>query len=234
MLGASSRRRDRMRTWPRLVGFRLQTLAVKALKRCSGSPKASSDSGCTWYSRFGMRALRVAAREGAELRRRHAHRPAAAEPRTPAPMSALPHHDAAIVFSVFTPSTPKTARICRWSCRLSPTPGSSWTGAMPCSLQQGARADARELQDLRRADRAGREQHLAAARQRACTRRAAAGRQHLDAAARASRAPSPRCSSSSASTCAPVQTCRLARRCDRAQEGLRGVPAHAARWLTSK
>ena len=36
-----------MVTLPRLVGFRLQTLAVKAGKSCSGSPKASSDSGCT-------------------------------------------------------------------------------------------------------------------------------------------------------------------------------------------
>ena len=58
-------------------GFRLQTLAVKASKACSGSPNASSDSGCTWYSRFGQRQLRAAARERAELRRRHAHRPAA-------------------------------------------------------------------------------------------------------------------------------------------------------------
>jgi hypothetical protein len=34
-------------TVPRLLGLRLQTLAVKAAKSCSGSPKASSDSGCT-------------------------------------------------------------------------------------------------------------------------------------------------------------------------------------------
>ncbi len=39
-------------TVPRLVGFRLQTLAVKAGKACSGSPKASSDRGCTWYCRL--------------------------------------------------------------------------------------------------------------------------------------------------------------------------------------
>ena len=40
-------------TLPRLVGLRLHTLAVKAGKLCSGSPKASSDSGCTWYSMLG-------------------------------------------------------------------------------------------------------------------------------------------------------------------------------------
>jgi hypothetical protein len=39
---------ERSRTWPRLVGCRLQTLAVNAGKRCSGSPNLSSDSGCTW------------------------------------------------------------------------------------------------------------------------------------------------------------------------------------------
>src|SRR5437868_1065230 len=53
MAGASSKRGLLMRTLPRLVGLRLQTLAVKAGKLCSGSPKASSESGCTWYSRFG-------------------------------------------------------------------------------------------------------------------------------------------------------------------------------------
>src|ERR1700683_647876 len=52
MAGASSKRGDRMCTLPRLVGFKLQTLAVNAEKLCSGSPKASSDSGWTWDCRF--------------------------------------------------------------------------------------------------------------------------------------------------------------------------------------
>ncbi len=38
---------DLIVTLPRLGGLRLHTLAVKAAKACSGSPKASSDSGCT-------------------------------------------------------------------------------------------------------------------------------------------------------------------------------------------
>ena len=38
---------------PRLVGLRLHTLAVIALKVCSGEPNASRLSGCTWYWIFG-------------------------------------------------------------------------------------------------------------------------------------------------------------------------------------
>ena len=53
MAGASSGRAERIRTLPREVGFKLQTLAVKALNRCSGSPKASRLKGCTWYWRLG-------------------------------------------------------------------------------------------------------------------------------------------------------------------------------------
>ncbi|MNV74990.1 hypothetical protein D3C71_1682500 [compost metagenome] len=39
-------------TRPRLCGRRSQTDAVNAGKGCKGSPKRSSDSGWTWYSRF--------------------------------------------------------------------------------------------------------------------------------------------------------------------------------------
>src|SRR5688572_6039530 len=104
MLGAASGSGVRSRTCPRLVGFRLHTLAVKALNGCSGSPKASSDSGCTWYSMFGNGcdgSLRVNAPscDGAMLigpLRFIAYS---------SPISALPHHERVIVFSVFTPST---------------------------------------------------------------------------------------------------------------------------------
>ncbi|SST09695.1 Uncharacterised protein [Acinetobacter baumannii] len=41
-----------MRTVPRLCGRRSQTDAVNAGKACSGSPKRSSESGWTWYSRL--------------------------------------------------------------------------------------------------------------------------------------------------------------------------------------
>src|SRR4051794_37580320 len=101
-----------MRTVPRLVGFRLQTLAVNAGKGCSGSPNASSDSGCTWYSMLGhgwSGELRVNAPscDGAMLIgpvRNIAYS---------APIFILPHHEFASVLSVVTPLTLNTARICR-------------------------------------------------------------------------------------------------------------------------
>src|SRR5580765_5477511 len=104
MLGASCGRAERMRTAPRLVGFRLHTLAVKASARCIGSPNASSDSGCTWYCRLGCGcdgSLRVnrPSCDGAMLigpLRLNAYS---------RPISALPHHEFAIVFSVVTPLT---------------------------------------------------------------------------------------------------------------------------------
>src|SRR4051812_35370335 len=104
MLGASFGLAERMRTAPRLVGLRLHTLAVKALNGCSGSPKASSDSGCTWYWMFGcscVASLRVKAPscDGAML-----IGPLRLTTYS-SPMSALPHHELAIVLSVFTPST---------------------------------------------------------------------------------------------------------------------------------
>src|SRR5687768_256188 len=102
--GASPACPERMRTCPRLVGFKLHTLAVNALNGCSGSPKASSDSGCTWYSMLGHGcdgSLRVKAPscDGAMLigpLRFQAYSSA---------IIALPHHERVIVLSVFTPST---------------------------------------------------------------------------------------------------------------------------------
>src|SRR5688500_19542179 len=43
-----------MRTQPRELGRRLQTLGVLAGNECSGSPNLSSDSGCTCHSMFGV------------------------------------------------------------------------------------------------------------------------------------------------------------------------------------
>src|SRR5437764_11521343 len=102
MLGASSWRGVRMRTRPRLVGLRLHTLAVNAGNGCSGSPKASSDSGCTWYSMLGHSrpgVLRVNAPscEGAMLIgpvRNIAYS---------MPIFTLPHHEFASVLSVVVP-----------------------------------------------------------------------------------------------------------------------------------
>src|SRR6478736_4642562 len=102
MAGASSNLLLRMRTQPRLVGLRLHTLAVNALKGCSGSPKASRLSGCTWYSMLGYGCsgeLRVNAPscDGAMLMgplRLNAYS---------IPIFALPHQLLASVLSVVTP-----------------------------------------------------------------------------------------------------------------------------------
>ena len=52
MAGACRGSAARMRTCPRLVGWRLATDGVIALNLCSGSPNLSSDSGCTCHSMF--------------------------------------------------------------------------------------------------------------------------------------------------------------------------------------
>ena len=64
---------------PRLVGLRLQTLSVMAGKACNGSPKRSSDSGWTWNSRLAVAKSGELLAKIAELRRRHGHRPAPPE-----------------------------------------------------------------------------------------------------------------------------------------------------------
>ena len=53
-------------------------------------------------------------------------------------------------------------RTCRWSCRSVADARHVGDHAMPCSSQQRARADARELQQLRRVERAAGEDDLAA------------------------------------------------------------------------
>ena len=82
-----------MRTVPRLVGLRLHTLAVKASKACRGSPKASSDSGCTWYWMLGqtcsgLERVKAPSCEGAmligPLRRSAYSRPILARPQSEA------------------------------------------------------------------------------------------------------------------------------------------------------
>ncbi|MNV57297.1 hypothetical protein D3C71_1496220 [compost metagenome] len=115
----------------------MHTLAVNAGNACSGSPNASSDSGCTWYSRLGWGRsgrLRVNAPscDGAMLMgplRLKAYS---------MPMRALPSRLDASTLSVGAPCTLNTVRICRWSCRLAPTPGRSLTTGMPCFCSSAA------------------------------------------------------------------------------------------------
>ena len=65
--------------------------------------------------------------------------------------------------SVSTPVRVRTTRpLAMWSRRPSPTPGSSWTTGTPASPEHAARPDPGELQDARRADRAGAEDDASA------------------------------------------------------------------------
>src|SRR6266478_5427203 len=108
MAGAAAGSAECSRTSPRLVGWILHTLAVKAGKTCSGSPKRSSDNGCTWNwmlarSRDGSERVNSPSWDGAMVkgpRRRNAYS-------NPIPMR--PKTEWYIVFSVFTPDTLKIA-----------------------------------------------------------------------------------------------------------------------------
>ena len=63
-------------------------------------------------------------------------------------MAALPQALFASVFSVRAFCTPKTVRICRWSCRFSPTPG-AFVGDVDVEAgEQFGLADAGKLHDL--------------------------------------------------------------------------------------
>src|SRR6478672_8551501 len=114
MAGAAEKSAFLICTVPRLVGLRLHTLAVNAGKLCSGSPNASSDRGCTWYSMLGQGCsglLRGNAPncDGAML---IGPLRLAAYSR---PILALRQSELAMALSVGTPCTLNTARICRWS-----------------------------------------------------------------------------------------------------------------------
>ena len=139
------------------------------------------------------------------------------------PMPALPHRLCGEVLSVFAPRVLNTARICRWSCRLAPTPGSSCRRCHAQRRSRCARADARQLQDLHRADRAGAEDHLAL-RHRL---HALAVLHRLDAAA-ARRAVAVALEQQPRHLRAGPQREVGAARARRSQEGLGRVPAPAA------
>ena len=138
-------------------------------------------------------------------------------------MRSLPCHVRSTSLVVIGCVQRKITRACRWSCRFSPTPASAWTTGMPNALQQRGRADARELQQLRRLQRARGEDHLAP-RRRPRTRGRAGG---SDAAWRAGRRTATRVA------CASVSTRRLraAARGPQVRHRGRAAPAAARREL---
>ena len=83
--------------------------------------------------------------------------------------------------SVRAPAMRKIVRNCRWSCRFSPTPGEAWTSSPPERSDDLRPADARQLEQLRRADRPGGEHDLAVGARFAAVA--------VDAVAHADRAP---------------------------------------------
>ncbi len=231
MRGACAGSADVMCTSPRDSGFRLQTLAVKASNACSGSPKASSDNGCTWYCRLGQRRpgserVKAPSCDGAMLigpLRESAYSAA---------MRALPSSVADKVLSVRVLSTAKTARTCKWSCRLPPTPGSSWRGATPTAFRRvpSPMPDSCRIcgEPTAPADSS------TSPRQRTCTGASVPTRSSTPRATSLSFEPAGASSSSSRVTCAPVSSCRFARFSAGRRKPLAAFQRTPRRWLTSK
>jgi hypothetical protein len=148
-----------MRTWPRLSGRRLQTLAVMPGKACSACPKASSVTGWTWYSRS---AVATSGPERAKApswlgaidigpRRFSAYSSA---------MPALPRRVPDSSFSVFTPVDLVGAADLEVVLEVAAHVGAVVHHRQAHVAQQVARADARQLQERGGVDRAGRQDHL--------------------------------------------------------------------------
>ncbi len=154
-----------MRTWPRLVGCRLQTDGVIASNACSGEPNLSSDNGCTCHSMFAdLRPASLFANapscDGGIVNgpvRNSAYSSA---------IAARPTQLRARRFNVVVPRDLVDRADLQMVVQVRADARRIGDDVDAVSAQQLGRADARELQNLRRADRASREQHLAPRAQR--------------------------------------------------------------------
>src|SRR5258706_7856743 len=113
-----------IRTCPRLVGRKLHTEGVIAGNGCNGTPNFSRDNGCTCHSMLadGCDGSLLANApnwlggivSGPVRKKRYSR-----------PMDILPNRLWVRSFSVVVFFTLYMIRICRWSCRFSPTPAKS-------------------------------------------------------------------------------------------------------------
>jgi hypothetical protein len=98
------RRRWRMRTVPARARVEVAHAGGEGVEGVQAARRRpSSDSGCTWYCRFGQARSGEDLREGPELRGRHAHRPAARSRYSQADRAPCPAGSCAIALSVRTP-----------------------------------------------------------------------------------------------------------------------------------
>jgi hypothetical protein len=135
-------------------------------------------SGCTWYCTFGQRWRSDERVKAAQLRRRHAHRPAAQQQVFQADHRLAPQRVRHRVERLHAVDAEHGADL-QVVLQVLADAGVVQPRRDACGLQHLHRADARQLQDLRRADGASAQHHLAPAVQR--LRRAAAAGHDLDA-----------------------------------------------------
>lgn len=105
--------------------LKLQTLAVMAGKECKGSPNFSSESGCTWYSRFGVASMSLDLAKAPSWLGAMVRGPRRWKKYCKA-ISTFPKGLAAHSLSVRVLETRKASRSWRWSCKFSPTPVCVW------------------------------------------------------------------------------------------------------------
>ena len=155
MAGGTLGSDDRRRTVPELRGSSRTTASVRPCSLGGLSPSSSNSTGASRSSRSGARS------SGRE--RTKATASPRFEVRGPRPRSAQRTRfgrDSADA-SVSTPFVRTSSPLARWSIRFAPTDGCSWTTSTPAAGERLTRADPRELQQVRRPDRACAQDDLA-------------------------------------------------------------------------
>ena len=228
MRGASLPDAVRICTLPRLVGIEVADARGEGVVAVQRLAEGVERERLDVVLEVRMRQVRPAAGEGAELRRRHAHRPAALPGVLQADLRLAPERVGQAVQGLHALDAEDRADL-QMVLEVLADAGEVAADGDAVRLQQRRRADAGELQDLRRADRAGGEN-----RPRRRARASPSRRRRRRPARPARRRARPSASSSTLSMCAPVQTCRLGRRSIGRRNALVAFQRMPARWLTSK